>query len=175
MCKEQVDPDRVELVLGSKGLQQQRDEWQATPREDRRQRMDPLRSLKEYHQTAAAKHGTVEVMYTNMGHSLEGYGRATACGIGLRPGFLCSASNGMRRATRAALFADKYHDIDIVNAAPTILAQALLAAGIECPQLCHYVSHRDEWLRLLMESCGVDKGKAKALVRSLVHNGSHGR
>jgi hypothetical protein len=63
----------------------------------------------------------------------------------------------------------------MVNAGPTILAQALQAAGIECPLLCSYVSHQDAWLALLMESCGVTWDQAKRLVRQLLHNGSHGR
>jgi hypothetical protein len=50
VCKELVDPARVELVLRSKGLRQQRDEWLATKPEDRRQGMDPLLSLKKYQQ-----------------------------------------------------------------------------------------------------------------------------
>ena len=54
-----MDPDRVKLVLGSKGLQQQKDEWLAAKPEDRRQRMDPLAHLIKYHRVAAAKNGTV--------------------------------------------------------------------------------------------------------------------
>ncbi len=172
VCKELVDPARVELVLRSKGLRQQRDEWLATKPEDRRQGMDPLLSLKKYQQVAEANGGTVAVQYTN---TARGYGRVTGRGVGSEGGFICSASNGMMRATRAALFAENYHDVDVVNAAPTILAQALLAAGIECPLLCSYVSHRDEWLQLLVESCHVTRDEAKDLLRSLVHNGSHGR
>jgi hypothetical protein len=175
ICKEQVEPARVALVLGSEGLRQQREEWQTTQPEDRRQKVDPLQYLKKYHQVAAANSGTVEVVYSNIASSTGGYGRVTARGVGLQPGFICSAGNGMLRATRAALFADKYHDIDIVNAAPTILAQALLAAGIDCPRLCSYVSHRDEWLGLLMESCGVNRDQAKRLMSRLLHNGHHGR
>jgi hypothetical protein len=172
MCKELVDPDRVKLVLGSKGMQQQKDERLAAKPEDRRQRMDPLAALIKYHRVAAAKNGTVEVEYTNTGKHPDGYGRATARGTSLQGRFLCPASNGMLRETRAAIFADKYHDIDIVNAAPTILHQVLLAAGIECPQLCSYVSNQDEWLRLLMESCGVNRDQAKDLGRRLLHDGS---
>jgi hypothetical protein len=112
------------------------------------------------------------VQYTNTGTHPNGYGRATARGTSLQGGWLCSASNGMLRETRAAIFADKYHDIDIVNAAPTIVHQVLLAAGIECPQLCSYVSNQDEWLRLLMESCGVNRDQAKDLGRRLLHDGS---
>jgi hypothetical protein len=59
LCNELVDPDRVKLVLGSKGLQQQKDEWLAAKPEDRRQRMDPLAHLIKYHRVAAAKNGTV--------------------------------------------------------------------------------------------------------------------
>jgi hypothetical protein len=73
MCKELVDPGRVKLVLGSKGLQQQKDEWYAARKEDRRQRMDPLAALIKYYQVAAAKNGTVEVQYTNTGTHPDGY------------------------------------------------------------------------------------------------------
>ncbi len=175
MCKEQVDPPRVALVLSSKGLQQQRREWLAAAPKDRRQNMDPLLSLKKYHGVASANNGTVEVLYSNISQYTDGYGRVTAWGVGPQPGFICSASNGMMRETRAALFADKYHDIDMVNAAPTILAQVLLAADIDCPLLCSYVSHQEQWLRLLMESCGVSRDQAKDLGRRLLHNGSFGR
>jgi hypothetical protein len=175
ICKELVDPDRVKLVLGSKGMQQQKDEWLAARPEDRRQRMDPLVSLMKYHRVAAAKNGTVEVQYTNTGTHPDGYGRVTARGTSLQGRFLCSASNGMLRETRAAIFADRYHDIDMVNAAPTILHQMLLAAGIECPLLCSYVSDQDAWLTLLMDSCGVDRDQAKDLGRRLLHDGSHTR
>ncbi len=160
-------------MLGSRGLQQQRDEWLGTKEEDRRQSMDPLTSLIKYHQVAAANNGTVEVLYTST--YPDGYGRVTGNGTGLRRGrgFICSASNGMMCPTRTALFADKYHDIDIVNAGPTILAQVLLAADIDCPLLNSYVSDREEWITQLMESCGVSRDQAKDLPRALLHNGSH--
>ncbi len=170
-----MDPAGVALVLSSKGLLQHRDEWLAAEPEEKKKSLDPLQSLKKYHKVAAANNGTVEVMYTNTARHPDGYGRVTARGTGSQGGFICSASNGVKRATRAAIFADKYHDVDMVNAAPTMVAQALLAAGIDCPLLCSYISHRDEWHGLLMKSCGVSRDQAKRLVNQLLHDGSHVR
>jgi hypothetical protein len=66
-----------------------------------------------------------------------------------------------------------YQDVDIVNAAPTILNQALVAAGINCPYLSSYVQHRGVWLAALMDSCKVSKDVAKELGVALLHGGSY--
>lgn len=48
------------------------------------------------------------------------------------------------RELRGALATGKYHDVDMVNAHPTILYQYCNKNNIDCPKLKHYVNNREE-------------------------------
>lgn len=78
-----------------------------------------------------------------------------------------------RRSIRATLANDFYYDVDMCNAAPTMLYQYCKKKGIHCVMLERYVKFRDNWFDEIMKVYEVDRNKAKKLMMRLVHLGSY--
>jgi hypothetical protein len=70
----------------------------------------------------------------------------------------------LEKEVRHTIARDLYHDVDMVNAQPTILVQFCEKHGIPCPSLTDYVQNRDIRLGELMEGRGVPRNEAKKLV-----------
>lgn len=79
------------------------------------------------------------VKYAKVAH---GYGRVYADGALSMQGF----SKGIRKHLAANL----YHDIDIVNCHPVLLAQICEKHGWEAPHLNHYISNREAVLKTII-------------------------
>jgi len=73
---------------------------------------------------------------------------------------------------RNTLCVDKYHDIDIDNAHPTILNQICELNGYSHTRLNEYCINRDDYLKELMDVCKVERFAAKSLFISLMLGGS---
>jgi len=74
---------------------------------------------------------------------------------------------------RASLCKDIYHDLDIVNCQPTILASfAKRHLDVDMPTLSKYVQNRDTFLATLQETNGISREDAKQLVISIVFGAS---
>ena len=74
---------------------------------------------------------------------------------------------GLPRDVRKALAYDRYSDVDIVNAHPTILNQLFERHGIHCDLLDNYVRNRDEVLGVI-DSC---RDRAKVEINKAINNG----
>jgi hypothetical protein len=73
---------------------------------------------------------------------------------------------------RAAICKEFYHDIDMVNAQPTILVQlAKKELGMDMPQLQAYVENRDAVLGHIMERDNVPREEAKQRLISILFGG----
>jgi hypothetical protein len=70
---------------------------------------------------------------------------------------------------------NRYHDIDVVNAAPTILVGHCDRLGMAAPTLRSYVADRESVLKTLMERHDIDRGTAKKLVLLVINFGSYHR
>jgi hypothetical protein len=64
---------------------------------------------------------------------------------------------------RAWLAHELYHDIDMVNAQPTLCAQLFARHAIPAPRLKDYVDNRDAILAEVMEDCVVSRDAAEDL------------
>ncbi len=121
---------------------------------------------------ARATGGYVTVQYY-LAEQQEGFGRmkahVAASGVG------CVPFVRMRRVARAQLAASRYHDVDMVNCQPAILAQRLEMYAIPCPHLSRYVADREASIAEVVSACGVDRDAAKNLfVRLLFFGGVRG-
>ena len=79
---------------------------------------------------------------------------------------------GLSRDVRAALYGEFYHDVDIVNAQPTILAQYCDKKGLKCEALTDYVQHRDERMKEAHEFMGGDRDEIKQKINQILFGGS---
>lgn len=79
---------------------------------------------------------------------------------------------GLSRDVRAALYGEFYHDVDIVNAQPTILAQYCDKKGLKCEALTDYVQHRDERMKEAHEFMGGDRAEIKQKINQILFGGS---
>ena len=86
-----------------------------------------------------------------------------ASGIGLQ---------NFKRNVRSALAKNYYFDVDIVNAAPTILVQYAEQRGWNVEHLKRYVEQREELLGEVQKVCNVDRGEAKELATKIIFGGS---
>ena len=85
---------------------------------------------------------------------------------------------GMRRALRHTLARDLYHDVDVVNAHPTILYQwcARQEPPFPVPALAAYVADREPHLEAIVaanpELARVDRAFAKQVVLAVINGGA---
>lgn len=75
------------------------------------------------------------------------------------------------RAVRHTIAKDLYHDIDIVNAHPTILVQYCEKHGYACDKLLYYIQNRDMCLEEIMQLNNTERDAAKQVVLSLLNGG----
>ena len=78
----------------------------------------------------------------------------------------------LSRDIRAALYGEFYHDVDIVNAQPTILAQYCDKNGWKCEALTDYVLNRDERMKEAQEFMGGDRAEIKQKINQIIFGGS---
>lgn len=64
------------------------------------------------------------------------------------------------------------HDIDIVNAGPTIMSQSFFRYGLHSPCLTDYIQNRENRLAELMTSFELDRTDAKKLIITLLNHGT---
>jgi hypothetical protein len=89
----------------------------------------------------------------------EDLGRLCAVrGIGLQ---------GLPRQLRGALGRANYHDIDIVNALPTICYELCVKQGIACANQKEFIGRRDELMSELCEHLQMDRDMAKTRILAL--------
>ena len=70
---------------------------------------------------------------------------------------------------------EHYHDVDLANAAPSLLAGHAVRLGIAAPTLRNYGADREAVLAELMERHTVDRGVAKKLVLLVLNFGDYHR
>ena len=75
------------------------------------------------------------------------------------------------RAIRHTLAAGNHHDIDMVNAHPTIFLQYCEKKGYACDNIRYYIDHRDECLDDLIEHNECTREDAKRVLLSLLNGG----
>ena len=113
--------------------------------------------LKNYVKSA----GGVVVQYKK---TRAGLGRAYVYkSLGLTP---------FRRKTRNTLIAGIYLDFDIENAHPNILRIICESNQIACPKLTEYCRNRDNILRSVQDTYGVDRDQAKDLFIRICYMGT---
>lgn len=72
------------------------------------------------------------------------------------------------KVIRATLASAHYHDVDIVNAQPTILLAIATAKGWPCKELASYVGDRNGWLHAVERGAGLSRDAAKELVLAIL-------
>lgn len=121
---------------------------------------DDLRTLRRYRSTMSPD-GYRTVTYRPSEHGL---GRIYA-DRGLSLQFF-------PKRIRHTLAADLYHDIDMVNAHPTLLLQLCDEKGWDVVELRRYVNNREAVLNEIMEACHVTRKQAKELLLRLMYGGA---
>ena len=107
------------------------------------------------------KNGYVNVKYNRKG------------GIGRTYGFKGLTYQSFRKCLRHTFCYDKYTDIDIKNAHPTMLKQITDCNGIVNTYLTEYVENREKYLEEIIEITKCDRGSAKELFIRILYGGSH--
>lgn len=105
--------------------------------------------------------------YVSVGYNYSQYiskGRLFAKGLSYQ---------GITRNIRHTLAHHIYDDIDMVNAAPTMMQQYCKKNNIPCPMLTRYVTYRDKWLKEIMEFHNIDRNRAKKLILRLMYLGRY--
>jgi hypothetical protein len=77
----------------------------------------------------------------------------------------------LQNECRATLCRDYYHDIDIVNAQPVLLAQLGEKIGYDLPRLDFYVEHREAVLADVMDNLSISRDDAKTEVLKVCYGG----
>eukprot|EP01051_Picozoa_sp_SAG22_P002167 SAG22_NODE_95_length_20791_cov_40.318514_7_plen_780_part_00 len=127
--------------------------------------------LKKYMSFASngGKGNVVNVKYT-----VNEIGRLDITVIGERKGGSysepCTVQSYMWRPVKAALCADTYTDIDIVNAHPVFILQLFAEQGFGCEHLRLYVTNRQTFLDQF-KARGVDRDAAKKLLMAVLYGG----
>lgn len=98
--------------------------------------------------------------------------KAGALGFGRLYG-LGPSLEKIQNECRATLCCDLYHDIDMVNAQPTLLAQiAKRDLGMDMPELESYNDNRDIVINHVMETKSLSRDSAKQEIISILFGGS---
>lgn len=106
-----------------------------------------------YAQLMTESNGKLLVHYAPVAH---GYGRVYA--------EKAMSVQGMSRFIRNHLCHGIYHDIDIENCHPIILAHICKQNGLKCEKLQYYISNREE----ILKSIHKDRSKAKERMLSVI-------
>jgi phage/plasmid-associated DNA primase len=78
----------------------------------------------------------------------------------------------LKREVRHTIAADKYQDIDMVNAQPTMIQHLCRKHKLVCPHLDEYVSNRDALLDALLDALDCSRDEAKAIYLTVMNGGS---
>ena len=78
----------------------------------------------------------------------------------------------LRSSIRRALAGDKYIDLDIENAFPTILLQEMEGQGLSVPRLRQYVENRPAMIADMMSETGFTNIEFKTVCIAILHFGS---
>jgi len=116
-----------------------------------------LPRLVEFYQRLDSK-GTVKITYKQASGALD-RGRWFAVGPSLQ---------NMPREIRNTISDEYAYDIDIINCHPVFLLQICNKKGIECPQLQHYVSNRNE----LFSQLALNRDQCKKLTLAIMNGGT---
>ena len=122
---------------------------------------DPIYQLKKI---IKSKSDIIHTKY-NFSKTLSTYGRLFSQNPSL---------SSMPREIRNCLAHDKYYDIDMKNAHPTLLSQYCKKNYIRCDILDKYVSDRDGILAKICDDSGIEKDEAKITFLSLLNGGKGG-
>jgi hypothetical protein len=79
---------------------------------------------------------------------------------------------GIHKDIRSAIAQEYYHDIDIVNAQPTILKQYCEKNGFEHTHLKRYINEREEILTDVCEVMNIERWEAKQRITSIIFGGN---
>jgi hypothetical protein len=117
----------------------------------------------------AIKSGTRNLCYFDVTYKLGKSVKMEAIG---RYYPIKGGGQSLSRDIRASLYGEFYHDVDIVNAQPTILTQYCDKNGWKCDALKDYVQHRDERMREAHEFMGGDRTEIKQKINQIIFGGS---
>ena len=78
---------------------------------------------------------------------------------------------GLPRAVRHTIAGEFYHDIDIKNAHPVLLAHYCKAKGLEHANLTKYIEKRGDYFSLLHTERGMDRDAAKKVFLKIINGG----
>jgi len=117
----------------------------------------------------AIKSGTRNLCYYDVTYKLGKSVKMEAIG---RYYPIKGGGQSLSRDIRAALYGEFYHDVDIVNAQPTILTQYCDKNGWKCDALKDYVQHRDERMKEAHEFMGGDRAEIKQKINQIIFGGS---
>lgn len=78
---------------------------------------------------------------------------------------------GLPRAVRHTIAGEFYHDIDIKNAHPVLLAHYCKAKGLEHANLTKYIEKRGDYFSLLHKERGMDRDAAKKVFLKIINGG----
>lgn len=117
----------------------------------------------------AIKSGTRNLCYFDVTYKLGKSVKMEAIG---RYYPIKGGGQSLSRDIRAALYGEFYHDVDIVNAQPTILTQYCDKNGWKCDALKDYVQHRDERMKEAHEFMGGDRAEIKQKINQIIFGGS---
>ena len=73
------------------------------------------------------------------------------------------------RVVRHTIAKDFYHDVDIKNCHPVVLAHYCKTKGLEHTHLKKYVSNREDYFSLLGDECGMDRDSAKSFILAMIN------
>ena len=94
---------------------------------------------------------------------LNGYGYKTKHCKGRLFGRL-TVMPQLSRQCRYYLFHDRYYDVDLVNAHPSMIMFYAQSNNIECPRLEEYVNNRENFLANIMQKTNKSRSEAKKSV-----------
>ena len=118
--------------------------------------------LKKYF--GRVKDGKIEVKYSHSKNIAEKGRLYTINGLGLQ---------SFKRCIRHALAGTLYHDVDMVNAHPTLISQYCEKHNIPCEYLKDYVLSREDWLNHIQEWHEITRSEAKKLMLRLCYLGKY--
>lgn len=124
---------------------------------------DPVEELKKYCQKVIdSKDGVIKVVYK----------KSNTCDLGRKYAQGCGYQR-LQREYRHTLASEEYHDLDIVNCQPTILAQYCKKNGIEFNHLQTYIKKRNEILEQLVEASNneMTKDEVKHKILAILFGG----
>jgi hypothetical protein len=107
------------------------------------------------------KGGKIKVTYAQQTRSRQGRYFAKG-GLSLQ---------NISRQVRHTIAKEHYHDVDIKNAHPVLLAHYCFLNGLEHECLKQYIDRRDEYFTLLLKERNMERDAAKKLMLTIINGG----